>query len=410
MPERLERLLTDLGERSDYDAASQCSRCGYCEQSCPTYVATGLEAYSPRGRNQLVRLLIEGKLEDPQTAREALDTCLLCSACTTTCYAHVPTADIVLEGRRLLREKPHWLASFLSRMMIERPGLFKYIMKLAYVGKKLGVSRLARNPLRWIGLRGLAEADAHVEDVPLVFLEERLPQSGKGANWLYFAPCGPNYLFPRVGLATYSALGKLRGEGAPLQNGCCGLLAYNYGELKDARTLAERMIESAEKTPGAPVVGDCSSCVAFLKSYPQLFLSDADWRARAERFAERVEDAIEALNVELDAGEAVTYHESCRACHGQGARKPAGLKTVPLPESDVCCGGAGAYAFTQPELSDEVLRRKIERIASTGAKVVLTSSTSCLIQLARGLRKYYPAGTVRHVSEFVDEKLPRGNP
>src|SRR3989338_11005731 len=109
MSEKLNRLITDLGERSTYDAASRCGRCGYCEQACPTYVATGQESKSGRGRNQLVRLMLEGKLKDPSEAGEALSTCLLCGACSTACYAHVPTADIVLEGRRMLRGKSPWL-------------------------------------------------------------------------------------------------------------------------------------------------------------------------------------------------------------------------------------------------------------------------------------------------------------
>lgn len=417
--ERLERLLTDLGERSDYDAASQCSRCGYCEQSCPTYVATGREAYSPRGRNQLVRLILEGKLSDEGAAREALDTCLLCSACTTACYAHVPTADIVLEGRRRLRERPHWLARLLSRLLVDHRGLLEVLLRLAYLGKRLGLSRAARPLLRGAGLAGLVEADAHVTEAPLTFLDERLRRRAwsKTPAWLYFAPCGPNYLFPRVGLATVSVLEKRRGAGAFLENGCCGLLAYNYGSLADARALARRVIEKAEGQSDIPVVGDCSSCVAFLKSYPQLFLAEPEWRERAERFAARVEDAVEVCDVALPRadGTLATYHESCRACHGQGLRAPAKLLAScagyrPLAESDACCGGAGAYAFVEPDLSDEVLKRKIDRIARSRAEVVLTSSTSCLIQLARGLRNYYPSGVVKHVSEFVDEKLPRGNP
>jgi Fe-S oxidoreductase len=80
---------------------------------------------------------------------------------------------------------------------------------------------------------------------------------------------------------------------------------------------------------------------------------------------------------------------------------PEGKPFAPLPEADVCCGGAGAFSFAHPELSDEVLRRKIGCIASTQARLVVTSSTSCLIQLAHGLKKYYPDCKVLHISEFV---------
>jgi glycolate oxidase iron-sulfur subunit len=423
MSEGLGRLITDLGERSTYDAASQCSRCGYCEQACPTYVATGRESQSARGRNQLVRLMIEGKLKDPAAAQEALSTCLLCGACSTACYAHVPTADIVLEGRRRLAEKPHWLVRLLSGLLVSAPGTLSVLLKIAYAAKRAGLSRLSRPFLRLAGFSGLAEADAHVSEAPFFFLRDKLKRRKPAAKpaWLYFAPCGPNYLFPRVGLATVKALEALRGEGTALASGCCGLLSYNYGEVDDARVLARRVIERAEGAAGVPVVGDCSSCVAFLKSYPQLFAQEAGWRERSERFSARVRDAVEAFgDAGLPPGQAegvVTYHESCRACHGQGLKTPKDLlKSAcgdsfrPLEEADVCCGGAGAFSFVNPELSDEVLKRKIDKIARARASVVVTSSTSCLIQLARGLRKYYPQGKVLHLSEFVANRLVQGKP
>lgn len=413
----LGRLKTDLGERSTYDAVSQCSRCGYCEQACPTYVATGAEPKSARGRNQLVRLILEGKLKDLGAAREALETCLLCGACGTACYAHVPTADLVLEGRRMLGEKPHWLARLLSALLVSRPGALEGLLKAAYFFKRLGLSRLARPFLGLIGLKGLALADEHVAEAPRELLREQLRRIPKPSSpsWSYFSPCGSNYLYPRVGLATMKAAGAALGPGAWLENGCCGLLCYNYGEVADARTLAKRAIERSEAlAPGVPVVGDCSSCVAFLKGYPQLFLEDAAWKERAEKFSASVRDVVEVLASSRSLPEAadagvVTYHDSCRACHGQGLareprevmRKACGESFRELPQSDVCCGGAGAFAFSQPELSDEILRRKIGAIAAVQARLVATSSTSCLIQLAHGLSKYYPECRVVHLSELV---------
>ncbi|HAM35795.1 MAG TPA: hypothetical protein DEB40_06345 [Elusimicrobia bacterium] len=423
MSELLGRLATDLGEREDYDAASQCCRCGYCEQACPTYVASGCESRSARGRNQLVRLLIEGRLSDPSSAADALHTCLLCGACTAACYARVPTLDIVLEGRRMLQDKPHWLARLLTRLMADHRGLFVEILRAANLSKRLGLSALARPILRLAGLPGLALADEHVSEAPLVFLFEKLRRraSVPRPDWLYFAPCGPNFLYPRVGEATVKVLEALRGEGNFLDNGCCGLLAYNYGDVADARLLARRNIERFEAAGGrGPVVGDCSSCVAFLKSYPQLFLGDPVWKPRAERFAACVADVPEILAAqELPAARglpAVTYHDSCRACHGQGLKAPAhdamrrlgGGSFRELPESDVCCGGAGAFAFRNPGLSDEILRRKAGRIASTGARLVATSGTSCLIQLAQGLKKYYPECEVVHLSELAARAIAQG--
>ena len=420
--EQLTRLLTDLGERSAYDAASQCSRCGYCEQACPTYVATGREAQSPRGRAQIVRLMLEGKLEDPKAAEEALSTCLLCGACQTACYAKVPVPDLVLEGRRALRGNTHWLVRLASRMLVVAPRLLAFFLQMGYALKRRGLSRLARPALRLAGLSTVAAMDEHVMEAPERLLDEELAAlrlGGEGENWNYFAPCGPRYLYPQVGMATWTVLTALKGPGKFINNACCGLLANNYGDLSDARALAKRNIEIAEKAGAAPVVGDCSSCVAFLKTYPQLFLtpSDAPWRARAERFAARVKDAIEMYG-ELGPGQAradegtTTYHDSCRAAHGQGLReqprrtvKSVGGDFCEMAGADVCCGGAGAFAFVHPDLSDEVLRRKVGEAAVVQARTVVTSSTSCLIQLARGLRKYYPDAQVLHISEYVARAL-----
>ncbi len=399
----LGRLRTDLGERSTYDAASQCSRCGYCEQSCPTYVATGQESKSPRGRNQLVRLLIEGKLQDPAAAREALSTCLLCGGCQTTCYAHVPTPDIVLEGRRLLgADKPvPWLARTVTAVLFAPAWFRRLLLKAAFLGKRLGVSKLVR-PL----LGGLGVADAHVDRTPLRFAEELLSSRPPSGAWTYFAACGPNYVYPEVAQATAKALDAQLGPGGFLRNGCCGLVPYNYGSLEEARELARAVIEKADGR-NEPLVADCSSCAAFLKSYPQLFLDDPVWKAKAEAFSARVKDVVELLDFPKP-DPSVVYHESCRACHGQGLKAPQGYRTP--DDGQACCGGAGAFSFAHPELSEELLEKKVEKIRATGAKVVLASSTSCLLQLARGLRNYYPGATVKHVSEFAAFSDDRGAP
>ncbi len=423
MAEILGRLLTDLGERSAYDAASQCSRCGYCEQACPTYAATGREAQSPRGRNQIVRLMLEGKLDDPAAAQEALSTCLLCGACTTACYAKVAVPDIVLEGRRALRPKTHWLVKAVARLQVRSPRGLARLLKLGYRLKRLGLSRPARPLLRALGLSVLAEMDEHVETVPARTFDDEHARARppEGKSWLYFAPCGPRYLFPRVAAATWAVLERLKGPGRFLENHCCGLLAHNYGDLENARELARRNIETAENSGGEPVVADCSSCAAFLKSYPQLFLkpADAGWRARAVRFAARVRDVVEvydgaagALPAGCEPGAAV-WHDSCRALNGEGLkdaprrvlRAVAGASCREMPGADQCCGGAGAFAFVHPELSDELLRKKISGSAAAQARLVVTSSTSCLIQLARGLRKYYSDAEVMHISEYVARAL-----
>jgi len=430
----LSALLTDLGERNLYDAAVQCNRCGYCETSCPTYMLTGRETLSARGRNQFMRLLIEGRAKNPADAEEALSTCLLCGACSSACYAKVPTPDIVLEGRRSLTGYgDNFFARAAVSTLLDAPRLFAFWLKLAYLAKRTGLPRLAAKMglYDFIGMPGLAEAEGSVNAVPLRFASEllgrdpELKAEGKArVAWAYFAACGPNYLFTDVALATVRALKRTSGEGVFIQNQCCGLLAHNYGRLEDAREFARRNIVIYEELKARlgefAVIADCSSCAAFMKDYEQLFTADEAWRPRAKAFAAAVRDILEfippekagAANPEgLRKAGTVTYHDSCRACHGQGIRreprevlqKLAGERFRELPESDWCCGGAGAYAFTQPELSARVLDRKLRNIASVQADTVVVGGTSCLIQIGSGLKAAYPSARAVHYSVFLDE-------
>ncbi len=430
----LDTLLTDLGERRLYDAASQCNRCGYCENVCPTYMLTGRETLSSRGRNQFVRLLVEGRAKDPEAAREALNTCMLCGACTSSCYAKVPTPDIVLEGRRALNGYgDNFFARAAINTLLNAPAIFGFWLKLAYLVKKTGLPRLAAKMglYDFLGMPGLADAEGALDKVPLRFAAETLRADeelravhGKPVNWAYFVPCGPNLIYTEVSEATVRVLKTRFGPGVFVDNACCGLMANNYGRLEEAREFARKNIVRFEELRAAhgdfKVIADCSSCAAFMKSYEQLFTADAEWRTRAKAFADAVCDILEFLPPEkagvsdpeaLKKAGKVTYHDSCRACHGQGIRqeprevlrKLAGKAYRELPESDWCCGGAGAYAFTEPELSAKVLDRKLRNIASVQADTVIVGGTSCLAQINSGLKAAYPSARAVHYSVFVDE-------
>src|SRR5439155_606800 len=137
-----------------------------------------------------------------------------------------------------------------------------------------------------------------------------------------------------------------------------------------------------------------------LKDYEHL-LPEAE-RAAASRFAAKVRDISEFL-VALGpipprhplALRRVTYHDACHLCHGQQVRvQPRrllqmipGLELVPLEESEICCGAAGTYNLTQPEMSEQLGRRKLDHIAATGAEAVATGNIGCLLQIARQVKQ-----------------------
>ena len=186
---------------------------------------------------------------------------------------------------------------------------------------------------------------------------------------------------------------------APRAQTCCGALHAHAGEHDLAVALAKRTIEVFEAANVDAVVVNTSGCGAHMKAYGTLLADDPAWRERAASFAARVRDLSEFLATEPLRGplgavsKTVTYHDPCHVVHGQKISKQPrallgqipGLKLVPLKESDWCCGSAGTYNLTQPEMARQLQERKVAHIRETGAEAVVTANPGCIIQIVQGL-------------------------
>ncbi len=416
---------TDLLQLAKEEAA-RCNRCGYCQAVCPTYLVTGVETNVARGRNNLVRAAGEGETGLTKTWQSTVFECLLCGACTTTCFPAVRTAEVMALARAAVREakgQPALQRYVFRELLPDRKKMDK-IVKLARLGKRSGVSGLvqALRVVGWYG-RNLAEAERILTSVPDRFLRERLDEveltpEDRPADVAYFTGCAMNYALPDVGLST---LRVLTGAGLKVtapDNNCCGLPAYAYGDLQAAKQLAKRNIEVLEATRARWITSDCASCTSFLSDYPKLFVDEPEWRERAERLKSRIRDATQILaeiaprKAQTDGLE-VTYHDPCHLAHHLGEREAPrevlknlqGVEYVELPEANVCCGGAGSYNVAHPDLSAPILERKMANVRSTEAKVLATACPACIIQLRYGARRYKVPVEVRHVSQLVEGGL-----
>lgn len=410
-------------DRRSYDDTLHCNRCGFCTSYCPTYLATGDETLSPRARNQSFRALLENRLA-PEDAKRAFDTCLLCGICTSVCFAQVPTAKLMSAAREKAQETlgAPFLARLVVRGLLPRPRLFEAFLKWVYAPKRWGLSGLLA---RWGILNRLsprlAAAEAMVEEVPARFLRAELSPAPVDAEAVQFIACGPNVVLPEVGRATARLLKKTAARSGAAPNVCSGLPGLSLGDREGARALARQNIEILERYPQALVLVDDSSCAATIKEYPALFADDAPWRERAEALRARTRDLLEWLaragTLSPETKGPVTYHDACKARQGQGlvqeprrALTGAGVDWRELPEADQCCGGGGTYSFIQPGISRAVGARKIDRILSTGAGVVLTSSVSCLLQLRAGLRRAGSRVRALHIASFFFPDPSAGSP
>ncbi|MBI4396395.1 MAG: (Fe-S)-binding protein [Elusimicrobia bacterium] len=419
-------VLTKSIDKAHYEDTLHCNRCGFCTSSCPTYIATGDEGLSPRGRNQAFRAVLEGRLKDPAEAERFFSTCLMCGICTSVCFSEVPTAELMSAARGTVMGKQGepWFLKISLRFFLPRPGLLEPMLKILFIGKRIGLSGVLNRIgfLRLISSQ-LSAADEMVDSVPVRFLRDRVrpyPPAARDADVIHFLACGPNYLKPEVGEATARILKRAGVRFGYVKNVCCGLPGTTYGDLPAARALAQKNIELLEDHPNAVILLDDSSCAASVKDYPALFRdqelpSGDDWRRRAEAVSRRTRDLSEWLVEKgiqfphLTETTSVTYHDPCKARYAQKIVHPprALLSSLPavsfreLPEAEQCCGAGGTYCFAQPEISRAVLDRKAGNVISTKTDGVLTSSVSCLLQLQFGLRRLGSAMRALHLSEFL---------
>lgn len=420
----------DLKER--YDDIARCNRCGFCQVACPVFRATGSEDGVARGRVATLRALVEKRIPWSPEVEETLFACLLCGACTANCFPALPTADLIIEAR----------AEYLEKVGIRRPQrlLFDYLLpyprrlRMAARAAALGINSGAAKVAKALGLFRLLganfdQAQGIIDKMPTRALREKYrpgePLKGKGDALRIglFVGCGTDIMSPVAGELSLQILLGVGKSVTVLNNCCCGLPPETYGERKSARKLAAKNLKLMDPSKYDIIVTDCSSCASFLKKYPALFPKGDPLHEDAKALASKIRDFVEVAppaGLPAPGGAekvVVTYHDPCHASRGQGitAAPRKILKALPgieyreLPEADWCCGGAGSYALSHYELSRQVLERKMDNVAKTGAQLLVTSCPACIIQLSYGVRMRKLPVKVCHISEVIALRSPPKN-
>ncbi len=412
------------------DGVNRCVHCGLCLAYCPTFSLLGTEMDSPRGRIFLIKSLAEGRIALTESTGRHLDLCLGCRACETVCPAGVPYGQLIEAARaEVERQRPGGLVRRCFRwinfaLLLPRPRLLRLLAAGLRFYQQSGLQALARaSGLPRLLPGSLGAWEPLLPDVPPAAdrapLPERTPAEGtRRATVGLLTGCIQQVAFGHQNRATARVLAKNGVEVvAPRSQACCGALHAHSGEHELALTLARRAIEVFESAGVEYVIVNTSGCGAHMKSYATLLADDPEWRDRARRFASRVRDISEFLaTVPLrgplhEVCRTVTYHDPCHVVHGQRISKEPrallaqvpGLKVVELREADWCCGSAGTYNLTQPEMARRLQERKVAHIEETGAEAVVTSNPGCIIQIAQGLRARGDRVEVLHIVELLDQ-------
>ena len=414
----------------DVEGVHRCVHCGLCLPYCPTFSLLGTEMDSPRGRIVLIKSLAEGRIVLTESAKTHLDLCLGCRACETVCPSGVPYGQLIEAARvEIERERPGSVLRRLFRwvnyrLLLPSPRLLGWAAAGLRFYQASGLQRLARaTGLIRLLPRPLPDWEPLLPALPPASERAPLPEltpaaEPQRARVGLLTGCIQQVAFGSQNRATARVLARNGAEVvAPRAQACCGALHAHGGEHAQAVALAKRLIEVFEAARVDVVVVNASGCGAHMKAYDALLADDPAWRERARRFASSVRDLAEFLATEPLRGplgsvrRTVTYHDPCHIVHGQKiSRQPRallaqipGLTVVPLAEADWCCGSAGTYNLTQPEMAQRLQARKVANVRATGAEAVVTANPGCIIQIAQGLTAEGAPIQVVHLAELLDE-------
>ncbi|MBA4186635.1 MAG: hypothetical protein C0467_01315 [Planctomycetaceae bacterium] len=406
------------GPNIDYELVLDCVHCGLCTASCPTYVETSNEADSPRGRIYLMRQVIDGTLELDNDVKQHLDLCLNCRACETACPSGVQYGKLIEPFRVYMNEQEP------GRQTETLNALQKFLLFNVFPYR--WANRIALAPARlmqWTGLDWLTEKTGLMKLVPRSLrnmknmLPELKPHYGslpeilepigpRRARVALFLGCVADSLYPETNYATAKVLQANGCEvWIPRSQACCGALHYHAADEVTARQFAATNCDAFGATDADrfqnvdAIITNAAGCGFQLKDYAHMMHGTPQAEVAA-RFQSKVRDISEflmelgpvkpkyALNVRA------TYHDACHLRHAQQIFKQPrqllemipGLELIPLPESELCCGAAGSYNLTQPEMAERLGDRKVGNIASTAARAVFTGNVGCLMQITRHLK------------------------
>lgn len=413
--------VAGLGRDIDYQRFMDCVHCGLCLGSCPTYNETGNENDSPRGRIYLWRAVTDGRAELTPEVKHHLDLCLECKACETACPSGVQYGQIIGSYHR---DRAKLDGAFSHLGWMQRWMLFNLTPYAGRMAWALAPMRIAQA----VGARGLVDAmtglmPASLRGMHAIVpkrlaphhggLPELLPAEGtRRARVALLIGCAADAFFPQTTVATAKVLQKNGVEvWVPRKQGCCGALHAHAGLTDPARGFVRQNLTAfgprLEEVDA--IITNAGGCGPVLKEYGHLMHGTPEEQA-AERFAHKVKDiheflaALGPVKPTHPIAVKATYHDACGLSHGQKIRSQPrqllglipGLELVPLPESEACCGAAGSYNITQPEMADAVGARKAANVRTTAARAVFTGNVGCLLQIARHLRDQKPAPWVAH--------------
>ena len=416
----------DAPEESDL---YKCVHCGFCLQACPTYLETGLETESPRGRIALMKAVNEGRIGMTDSVVRHWDLCIQCRACEVACPSGVPYGSLIestmaqVERKREVGLIPRLAAGLALNHVIPNQGVLEFSMGLARIYQKSGMQSLVRKSglLRLVS-RSLADMESSMPTASDSFFRaegQTSPPEGRLRSRVALLSGCVMPLFSGPEMEAVVRVLNRNGCEVVVPEGqvCCGAIHSHVGDLETTRSMARRNIDVFTDAGVDAVVIASAGCGSRMKEYDHLLKNDASYADKAKQFTETVKDVHEFLvdlpftppTAELDY--TVTYQDSCHLGNAQRITSAPrqilnaipGVDFVELPSAGRCCGAGGTYTITERDFSLRVLASKMDDFQTTGADVLATANPGCLLQLQYGVADRGLTADVKYVTDLLDE-------
>ncbi|WP_308638051.1 (Fe-S)-binding protein [Paenibacillus silvisoli] len=456
-------LAATLKNTLDYDQLTNCMRCGFCLPACPTFRETGIEAESPRGRIALMKAVADG-LMDPDYAFETqMNHCLGCRACEPACPADVKYGQLLEQARDSVERHTvnhRWWVKLARKTAFD--GVFPHQGRMRFLGGALqayqrsGLRKLVRGSgLLKLFPKHMEQMERILPDASYRGVLEQMGSLHRAAGERVgtvglFRGCIMDVLFTETNKHTVELLNAAGFDVViPDTQNCCGALHAHSGEQAGAKELAKRNIAAFRAAGVDWIVSNAGGCGALLVEYDHLLHDEPEWAEGAAWFAKRTLDVSKLLvehgRLQASAAAAVaagktqatapscggscgsgisfasadkvriTYQDSCHLRNVMRSpeaprklmRSVANAEFVELYESDRCCGSAGIYNLTQPDMAGQILDHKMDHVKRTEAHYLLTSNPGCLLQMKLGIEKHGMSGRMQavHLVDFLHERL-----
>lgn len=410
------RIHQALERNVDYDELMNCTKCGFCLPSCPTYIETDYnEVHSPRGRIALMKGVVDGLVDPDENFKNAIDVCLGCRACEPACPSGVQFGQLLEQSRDSFYQ--NYRRSFFENNT--RKLVFKHLFpkknrmvnmtNLMGLYQRTPVQKLL-NKTKLINLlpKNLSAMEKVLPEVPRKKEMKKRPhflsskQKAK-KRVAFFSGCLMDTVFKKTNDSTIKLLQYAGCDIViPESQNCCGALHGHSGEVQLAKELAKQNIISFENNNIDYIITNSGGCGAYLHDYNHLFKDNDEWRDRANQFSSKIKD-ISSILIDLDfhkqklvlSNKIITYQDSCHLRNGQKVyNEPRkllnaikGIHYIELKEANRCCGSAGIYNILEYEMSMKILDTKMEHVKQTDATTIVTSNPGCLLQMNLGISR-----------------------